>query len=97
MHGYTNSIGSNVYCTYFRTYFLSFPGTSTCIISSTPTSPYGPVAQLWLTLNYLLYIHLAVLTGCGDATARIYAGKSGTLARECKGHEGAINALQVKV
>lgn len=38
-----------------------------------------------------------VLTGCGDAVARIYAGKSGTLAREFKGHDGAINALQVNI
>lgn len=46
-------------------------------------------------LIFLECILLSVMTGCGDAIARMYTGKSGTLVREFKGHDGAINALQV--
>lgn len=40
--------------------------------------------------------NVTVFTGCGDTHARIFAGKSGSLARELRGHDAAINALQVK-
>ena len=38
---------------------------------------------------------IPVFSGCGDSVARCYAGKSGTLVRGFKGHQGAINAIQV--
>lgn len=37
------------------------------------------------------------MSGCGDGNARIYEAKSGMLKFTGKGHEGVINALQVRM
>ena len=45
-----------------------------------------------------LFFHIfKVFTGCGDATARVFDAKSGSLKRTLAGHEFAINAIQVEI
>ena len=47
-------------------------------------------------IEFISLMHyLVVFSGCGDSSARCFAGKSGSLKREFRGHQGAINALQV--
>ena len=42
-----------------------------------------------------LFNSVAVYTACGDACARAFDAKSGTLKRIFKGHEGAITCLTI--
>lgn len=47
------------------------------------------------TIIYVFF-SFAVYTGSGDAIARMFEAKSGTLKRAFKGHENAIVCVEVK-